>query len=244
VKRKIHILGSGNAAKRHREAIERLPALYTIVNYDKADIVDCCGIPYKNKHNALVALRNGKDAILEKPFARDWNSLRNLVVAEEHYGRRVYPVLNYRWRGNPWHAQCMRWNRPASYYEGEHDWRSRKETAFGGVLTSHGLHFIDRKIIDHGPVGAVFCETETDPDYICEVETFASVVLGFASGYTTRISFEITPRKETYAPPNPGWDHFFEDLDSAPRLKELYHLQAVIDACYQSAAQERWITVS
>lgn len=241
MKRKIHILGSGNAAKRHREAIERFPEVYTITGYEEADIVDCCGIPAKNYANALVALRNGADVILEKPFAKDEVCLFQLVDLEKETGQRVYPVLNYRNTNSSWDARVMRWARPLPYYYG---WRRNKEEAFGGVIMSHGIHFIDRKILDHGEVGAVLCKTESNSDYNCEVETSASITLGFASGYTTKASFEITPRVEHYAPPNPGWDHFFKDLDSAPRLKELYHLQAVIDACYQSAAQERWVTVS
>ena len=245
MKRKIHILGSGNAAKRHREAIERLPALYTIVNYDKADIVVCAGKPADNYRNAATALFNMKDTIIEKPFAANLRELEQLGELESMYGWRVYPVLNYRFSN-----QCVYvadepafiWKRDPSYYDG---WRGKKETALGGVIMSHGIHFIDIAISRYGSVGTVFCETDISDDYYCsDVETYARVILGFSTGHTIEIALDIVPYAETTAPPNPGWDHFYENLDSAPRLEELYHLQQVIDACYESAAQERWVTIS
>ncbi len=242
MKRKIHILGSGNAAKRHREAIERLPALYTIVNYDKADIVVCAGKPADNYRNAATALFDLKDAIIEKPFAANFRELEQLSELERMYWWRVYPVLNYRHLPDVHLAyDSLVWKRDPSYYEG---WRGRKETAFGGVIVSHGIHFIDHLISGNGPVEVVYCATCSDPDYHCEVETSALIILGYASGRTLEFTLDIVTHKETSAPPNPGWDHFYENLDSAPRLEELYHLQQVIDACYESARLERWVTIS
>ncbi len=242
MKRKIHILGSGNAAKRHREAIERLPALYTVVNCREADIVVCASKPYMNQFYARAAMSSGKDVILEKPFGKDIADLSDLRMLEHLCNQRIYPVLNYRnlRTGSP-DGVSWRWRRDPSYYEG---WRGRKETAFGGVIMSHGIHFIDMALRMYGEVGVVHCMTSTSEDYHCDVETCAEVVLGFSTGRTLSMNLLISTIVPTSAPTNPGWDHFYENLDSAPRLEELYHLQQVIDACYESAREERWVTIS
>lgn len=204
--------------------------------------MDCCGIPATNYEHASSALLNGKDVILEKPFARDEIFLDVLIADEEDSDRRVYPVLNYQGlrTGSP-DGVSWRWRRDPDYYDG---WRGKKGQAFGGVIMSHGIHFIDMALRMYGEVGAVHCVTSTSKDYDCDVETCAEVVLGFSTGRTLSMNLLISTNIPTSAPANPGWDHFFKDLDSAPRLKELYHLQAVIDACYQSAQEERWVTVS
>ena len=187
MKRKIHILGSGNAAKRHREAIERLPALYTIVNYSEADIVVCAGTPGQNVMSARRAMIHRKNVILEKPFARDCSELETLLRFERYRNVRVYPVLNYRnlMTGSP-DGHSWVWNRDPSYYDG---WRGKKDDAFGGVIMSHGIHFIDMALRMYGEVGAVHCVTGTSEDYHCEVETYG------------RSSFRILHRSYTLRQP-------------------------------------------
>ncbi len=239
MKRKIHILGSGHAANKHREAIERFPEVYTITGYEEADIVDICTKNYRHCALATKILIDRKDVILEKPFAREVTGLRTLLGFSKQCGKRVYPVLNY--RELKVSNQALIWRRDTEYYSG---WRGDICQAWGGVIMSHGIHFIDNAIYNYGLVKSVFCMTDTHPAYDVDVETEALIVLQFSTGYTRPIRLTISPKLPQNAPDNPGWDDFFADLDRAPELSTLVHLQKVIDACYQSAASSNMVTLS
>jgi len=238
--KKIHILGSsGNAGRKHMEAIKQLPELYTITDYDDADIIDICTPNWLHVSHTTDALLSGKDCIVEKPFCANLGELETLQHYEMKTGRRVYPILNYREL-----SICdynMTWKRSPDYYQG---WRGKYDTALGGVILSHGIHMIDHAIYAHGKVSSLECETRSNPVYACEVETEAQISLTFETGRSLSIQLEVSPDKPTKAPPNPGYLDFFKNLDKAPRLSELYHLQEVLDACYAASRSSSIIKLS
>lgn len=236
---KIHVLGSsGNAGRKHLEAIKQLPELYTITDYDDADVIDICTPNFCHFDYAKDALERGKDCVVEKPFCDDLDYHKCLHRFEKCSGKRVYPILNY--RGSSISLYEGTWNRPIDYYAG---WRGCEKMALGGVILSHGIHLIDYAICERGPVSTVECLMSSDPRYACEVETRAEIILTFETGRSLTIHLEISPDKEQNAPANPGYIDFFKNLDKAPRLSELYHLQEVLDACYAAARSSSIVTL-
>jgi predicted dehydrogenase len=223
---KIHILGSGSAAKRHREAIERLPELYTISDYGDANIIDICTPNYLHFGPAIDMLIDGKDCIVEKPICANLEDFGVLVSTVRKYGRTIHPVMQY--RHTPINSYQAVWNRPPSYYEG---WRGKRSTALGGVIMSHGIHLIDHAIWRHGPATVVHCETWTDTRYDCDVETGAELSLSFRDGETLDFRFEIDPDMPQDAPSNPGYDDFFLRLGDIT-LESVRPVMEVIDQCY------------
>jgi predicted dehydrogenase len=238
--KKIHILGmSGHAGQKHREAIEQLQGLYSLSSYEEADIIDICTPNYKHLPDAHHALTTGNDCIIEKPICNFTPDLLHLCDVEDHENARAYPVLQYR-NTDILSYHCI-WQRSPDYYAG---WRGKYRTALGGVILSHGIHLIDHAICQYGRVACVECETWSDPRYACEVETKAEIQLVFSGGRSRSIHLEISPDKPTFAPANPGYLDFFRNLDKAPRLSEIYHLQEVLDACYAASRSSSIITLS
>ena len=145
---KVQILGSGGAARKHREAFETLPNLYEIVDAEP-DIIDICTPNHLHFLQAGMAPPNGCHAIVEKPVCGSLSDCNTLAGVERGSGKRICPIFQYRFAG---HASLLgtiqsRWLRHPHYWNG---WRGQWDTALGGCLTSHGIHIIDLLIQKHG----------------------------------------------------------------------------------------------
>lgn len=239
IMRKVSILGSGNAAEKHRQAFEQLPDLYTISDYESADIIDICTPNSMHFNQACHSLMSGKDILLEKPPCGSLEQMNTLLSLDDisRYGL-VYPVFQY--RDIPIGAigdETSVFIRNPSYYSG---WRGSYDDAIGGCVISHMIHDISRIVHQYGNIDVVaalglrFRGGESDYPGV-EVETRASVkfIAGDKFFYRTVI---ITPNGDTQHTPNPGYVDYFRNLDkSCPSLEETRHIMEVVTACYYSA---------
>lgn len=104
---------------------------------------------------ALEAIAAGKHVLVEKPLATTEEDGLRLIRAAEDQGVVLMVGYNLRFRpevqrlkeaiereeyGKPFSAQC--WTE-VSLRPKEGSWLTRKETLGGGVLFSHGCHYID-----------------------------------------------------------------------------------------------------
>jgi predicted dehydrogenase len=123
---------------------------------DEIDAVSFCTPHHLHAAQALQAIQAGKHVLIEKPLANSEEECLQLIqAAEEHHVklmlafvvrylpavRKLKEVLDSGVYGQPIHAQ--------GYQLGllppmpPQSWFSRKETLGGGVLFSHGCHYID-----------------------------------------------------------------------------------------------------
>lgn len=189
----VKILGSGNAAKKHKAAFVELPELYQIVDSDSPDIIDICTPPYLHFPQAKEALLSGCHAIVEKPVCGSLAECDELLELEQQTGKKVCLVFQYRFGDprafGPGGVQA-RWARHESYYRG---WRGDWDKALGGCLTSHGIHIIDLAIWTWGFPPSVRTLLFDCPD---SIERHARIVF---DGYLTsfpRIIDISTPEQE------------------------------------------------
>lgn len=122
---------------------------------DDVDAVSLCTPHHLHAEQSIRALQAGKHVLLEKPLANtEEDCLRVIKAAEEHnavlmmaYVIRFLPIIrklkeiiaNEKF-GKPINASC--WIE-AYLPPMPGSWLSRKETLGGGVLFSHGCHYID-----------------------------------------------------------------------------------------------------
>lgn len=145
---KVGIIGSGNAAAKHRAAFAELPDLWQITEATKADVVSICTPPYRHFKQADTALKRDQHAIVEKPLCGSLAECEELSELERISGKRVFPIFQYRFAPayDPV-PPAYYWSRDSAYYAG---WRGQWTAALGGVLTSHAIHIFDRLIHKHG----------------------------------------------------------------------------------------------
>jgi predicted dehydrogenase len=126
----------------------------------------------------MQAVLRGVHAIVEKPICgsmRQMNTMIHYDFARNAcaYGR-VCPVFQYRFAGHEEVGLTINstWQRSPRYWNG---WRGDWHQALGGVLTSHGVHFLDLLIQEHGVPEAVWAAMDCDQN----VETAAQVRLQY-----------------------------------------------------------------
>lgn len=172
-----------------------------ILAADDIDVVDLCTPPDQHRSQIEDFLRAGKDVICEKPLVGSLREVDELVTIERETGRRVMPILQYRFghgiqklrhlvdlgiTGRPYVANVeLAWWRDASYYAVP--WRGRWSSELGGVLLSHALHALDMTTFILGPPSAVWARTATLVNDI-EVEDSAVVTMRFPDGGLATLS--------------------------------------------------------
>lgn len=168
------------------------------------DVIDICTPPHLHVAQTMQVLAAGKHAICEKPIAASLADLDRLAEAETRAGRRIMPILNYRFgRGVLKLRQLVEqgltgraylgtievaWRRGPAYYANA--WRGRRETELGGALTSQAIHFLDLLLHVLGPARSVFARTATLVNPI-EVEDNAVVSLAMADGSLAAVSVTL-----------------------------------------------------
>ena len=169
----VKILGRGNAAKKHAIAFEALPELYQITESDEADIVDICTPNASHYLQCHAALAEGQHAIVEKPVCGSLADMDTLMAVERLADRTICPIFQYRFAGHdPVGSQIItRWQRDAAWHN---SWWGDWEQAFGGALTSHGIHAIDLILETYGMPKIVIAGMDT---YLGP-EKFADVMMG------------------------------------------------------------------
>lgn len=227
----VHILGSGNAARKHREAIEQLPDMYSISDYESADIIDVCTPPHVHYAEGRAPLKDGRSVIIEKPPAMSLAQMDSFIEQSIKYNRRVFPVFQYR----PIYIRTMsasHWVRPSSYYEG---WRGEWDFAGGGALFSHAIHDIDRAVFQRGMPVSVECELwfNNEP-YSREVEWAALATLNYPDDRFVSIDCTVSDFGPEEHHANPGYIDFFKNLSNYT-LEDARRTMEVVTACYYSA---------
>ena len=178
MKLKVHILGNGNAAGKHRKAFAELSDLYDVIDdYLAADLVDICAPSHVHFVETWDALRHVKFVFCEKPVAA---SLREVSFLEKvGLSPRICPISQHRFT-HPEKFKLSRAykkinKRDTDYYT-KSKWRGKWETELGGVLTTQGYHLLDLFARDHR-FDTVECTITADQEYQTEVETSARVWL-------------------------------------------------------------------
>lgn len=143
---------------------------------------------------AMEAMRAGKHVLIEKPLANTEEDCIHLIKASEEQGVTLMVALIVRFRphilrlkeaieteeyGKPINANCW----IGGYLKPAPDsWMSKKETLGGGVLFSHGCHYIDLLLSLLGkPVRATGLGTRLGTEWL-EGEGTHHSVIQFESG--------------------------------------------------------------
>ncbi len=230
---RIGLVGCGGIGRVHIEAYQALPDLFTVegacdhderkahdlavrygiprqetefeafITRPDLDVIDICTPPYLHYTQICQALRAGKHVICEKPLVGSLREVDELFQAEKASGRRLMPILQYRFgqglqklkqlvdegvAGRPYLTTVeVAWRRGSDYYAVP--WRGKWATELGGTLTSHAIHSLDLLTYIAGPVRSVFARTTTLVNPI-EVEDCASV--SFAMDNGSLATFAVT----------------------------------------------------
>jgi predicted dehydrogenase len=214
-----------------------------LLRMDDVEIIDICTPPSLHVPQILAALAAGKQVVCEKPLTGSLAEVDRIIAAERDSGRRVLPVFQYRFgngaqkakriidlglAGKPYLASVeTAWKRTPEYYATV--WRSRWDTALGGVLLSQAIHSHDLLTYLMGPVASVFARTATRVNPV-EVEDCAVASLVMQSGALVslaatlgshkeisrlRLCFEHATFESSHAPYSPG-DEPWEIIPASP----------------------------
>ena len=173
------------------------------------DIIDICTPPYQHYQQILDVLDSGKHVICEKPLVSSLKEVDQLLVAEKRSGRRVMPILQYRYghglqklkflvdqgiAGELYMATVeMAWRRRADYYAAP--WRGKWATELGGTLLNHSIHHLDMLTYIAGPVRNVFARTAALINPI-EVEDCGALSLEMKNGSLATLSATLGSTRE------------------------------------------------
>lgn len=237
VQYRVAVLGCGAIFNRHLAALRANPESYHFVGYfdpnleiqkkwadeltgqkcylveddvygDK-DVNFVAILTPSNLHyvQAVKAIKNGKNVLLEKPASFKPEQLTELRQLAKEYNVKVFCVLQVRLnqsiaiakeilrqnllgniRGS---ALVQRWQRPLSYFDG---WRETY-AGCGGILNEFGIHYLDIMQFLLGtpvPVAAQFFKAKF---VNAEVADSAYALLDFGTfGATMEISLAAEPR--------------------------------------------------
>ncbi len=121
---------------------------------------------------AIEAMKQGKDVLIEKPIAINYEEAKRVDDAARKYKRKAIVGMNFRYRpdamllkslinsgeiGTPFYVRCG-WTRKQSSTE---KWIQRRKEAGGGVLFDLGIVLLDLGIwlIDYPPIKSVSAQT-------------------------------------------------------------------------------------
>jgi predicted dehydrogenase len=245
----IAILGSGNAAAKHRKAFGELPESWTVTSIVNADDISICTIPHLHYREAAHSLMAGLHVIVEKPLCGSLAECDKLAELEHTTGKRVFPIFQHRATLTVPPDGHFHFKRDSSYYKG---WRGRWEEALGGVLTSHGIHVFDHMLDERGPVTRVYASILT-ANYPTWVEDAASISITFEDGTGKAISFSTSPHGSS-APlgdSHAGYVAQFHNIHRAittgeePTVTLTQARQSIelLTACYKSAYLSKPVTL-
>ena len=162
----VGILDSFSPDCRYFKEIERFDRFLDKLHNteDKIDWVSICTPNYLHDSHIRLALRNGANAICEKPLVINPRNLDYLNKLEQETGKRVFTILQLRLhpailalkerlQANPpgeKHKVHLTYCTPrGGWYEVS--WKGSEEKS-GGILMNIGIHLFDMLIFLFGPV--------------------------------------------------------------------------------------------
>jgi UDP-N-acetyl-2-amino-2-deoxyglucuronate dehydrogenase len=159
---------------RHLEKLKRLG--------QKIDYVSICSPNYLHDSHIRFALRQGADAICEKPLVLNpWN-VDALMEMEKETGKRVYTILQLRLHPSIIELRNKVLNGPKdkiydvdlTYMTSRGHWYhiswKGDKSKSGGIATNIGIHFFDMLIWVFGSVKNVKVTSMTDDRAVGEIE--------------------------------------------------------------------------
>jgi predicted dehydrogenase len=125
-----------------------------VLAIDGIDAVDICTSTDSHSEIAIECLEAGKDALIEKPLARNWQEAALINETAERCGRKVMVAMNHRFRpdtitlksiieqGELGAFQYVKagWLKQRS---GEQKWLEQADRSGGGVMLDLGIVLID-----------------------------------------------------------------------------------------------------
>jgi predicted dehydrogenase len=180
-----------------------------LLQRDDIEIVHLCTPPSMHLEHCLAALAAGKYVVCEKPVVGSLADIDRLIAAEASSEGRLMPIFQYRFGNGLQQVKALvdegvagkaytssvevAWRRRADYYAVP--WRGRRDTEFGGVLLSQGVHALDMLTYIVGAPVRVFCRTTTRVNPI-EVEDCAAASLELHDGSLATITATLGSPEE------------------------------------------------
>lgn len=186
------------------------------------DVVHVCTPHYLHKDMAVKALSAGKHVVLEKPLSMNKAELKELISAQETFGKKVCVMFQNR-KNNAVQvlkeltdskkfgkllaiSGFMTWDRDEAYYA-QDEWRGKWATEGGGVLINQSVHLLDLMGYIGGKIEAVKASISTKRlAGVVEVEDTADALLFYENGmrgcfyasnaYATTTPFQLTAEFE------------------------------------------------
>lgn len=165
------------------------------------DVIDITTPPYLHAPMAIGAMEAGKLAFSEKPLAGSLADIDRLAETEARTGRRVMPILNYRFGFGLQRLKYLirlgitgrlflstvetHWHRPAGYFAVR--WRASWRAALGGAFIGHAIHAHDALSEIAGPAKSVFARGKSLVNET-EIEDTLAVSLEMANGSLAALS--------------------------------------------------------
>ena len=128
----------------------------SIINDDNIDCIFICTPNYLNQPLSIAALKAGKHVFCEKPPAFNAVDLQSVIDAEKTSGKKLMYGFNHRHHGSVIKMKSLidsgdfgkvLWIRGRYGKSVDRDffdtWRSKRETAGGGILLDQGIHMLD-----------------------------------------------------------------------------------------------------
>ena len=143
----------------------------SIINNEEIDCVFICTPNYLNQSLTIKALNAGKHVFCEKPPAFSAVDLLAVIDAEKTSGKKLMYGFNHRHHGSVIKMKSLidsgdfgkvLWIRGRYGKSVDRDffdtWRSKRETAGGGILLDQGIHMLDLFLLFAGSFDVVKSE--------------------------------------------------------------------------------------
>ena len=182
---------------------------------ESIDIIDICSPSHFHAEHAIAAARAGKDIILEKPIALNWEeALRLREVVDEtgvnvcvcfeirfsEQGKTLKSAIEQELLGDLHYAEVDYYHGVGPWY-GQYSWNVKKEGG-GSSLLSAGCHALDLLLwYMDAPVEEVTSySTKTDSEHFepYEYDTTSVTVLRFADGSIGKVASVIDSLQPYY----------------------------------------------
>jgi len=162
------------AEKAKKYDIKKIKKKYSqIVNDPEVDVVDVLLPHYLHAAVSLMAIRNGKVVICEKPFVTKLSEAKEIIRATKvnkiplylkHYLRyssshlEVKDLIHKGVIGTPYLVQCLYTCNSVKGMNDKNSWKGNIKKAGGGVLIDAGVHVVDFLQDIFGNPKSVACE--------------------------------------------------------------------------------------